>query len=191
MEGIDDRPRCRWCNVRNPLYVDYHDNEWGVPLHDDARLFEMLVLESFQAGLSWECVLNKREAFRKAFDSFRAAKVAAYDAAKVEALCQDSGIVRNRLKICAAIGNARVFLAIQGEFGSFDAYLWGFTGGRVVHEVGKVTSSLSDKISADLRHRGMKFIGSTMVYSLLQAVGVICSHDAGCYKSQTRAGLSK
>lgn len=181
--------RCRWCNVRNPLYVDYHDNEWGVPLHDDARLFEMLILESFQAGLSWECVLNKREAFRRAFDGFCAAKVAAYDAAKVEALRQDAGIVRNRLKIKAAVGNARVFLAIQGELGSFDAYVWGFTGGMVVREVGRATSPLSDRVSADLRRRGMKFVGSTIVYSFLQAVGVICSHEACCYKSRACNGL--
>ena len=173
--------RCRWCNLENPLYVAYHDREWGVPVHDDGRLFEMLILEGFQAGLSWECILNKREAFRRAFDGFDVRKVAAYDSEKIEELMLDRGIVRNRLKISSAVANARVFLLIQREFGSFDRYLLKFTGGAVVHECGLATSPLSDAISKDLRRRGMKFVGSTIIYAFLQAIGVIDSHEPECF----------
>ena len=173
--------RCRWCNLANPLYVDYHDNEWGVPAHDDGKLFEMLVLEGFQAGLSWECILNKREAFRNAFDGFDVRKVARYGEEKIKSLMQDPGIVRNRLKIQAAVTNANVFMAIQKEFGSFDSYLRTFTKGETVYEYDKATSPLSDAISNDLRRRGMKFVGSTIIYAYLQAIGVINSHEPGCY----------
>lgn len=178
----DVKCRCRWCNTSNPLYVAYHDAEWGVPVHDDDKLFEMLLLESFQAGLSWECILNKREAFRKAFDGFDCKRVAGYDSARIEALCHDKGIVRNRLKIAAAVGNAKVFQRIQDEFGSFDRYIWHFTRGGIIHECDKTSSPLSDTISKDLRKRGMKFVGTTIVYSFLQAIGIIFSHEERCWR---------
>ncbi len=175
------KTRCRWCNLGNPAYVAYHDNEWGVPVHDDGKLYEMLLLETFQAGLSWECILNKREAFRRAFDGFDYSRIARYGESKVSVLAQDKGIVRNRLKIRAAITNARAFIEIQGEWGSFDRYIWGFTGGHAIVERGLATSPLSDAISNDLRRRGMKFVGSTIVYAYLQAIGVINSHEEGCW----------
>ena len=181
MEWQDGRPRCRWANPENPLYLQYHDTEWGVPVHEDRKLFEMLILEGFQAGLSWECVLNKRENFRRAFDDFDWTKVAQYDAARCEALARDAGIIRNRRKIAAAVCNARVFEAIRQEYGSFDAYLWQWTGGRTISETGKTTSSLSDALSKDLKKRGMKFVGSTILYAYLQAVGVLWSHEPGCF----------
>ncbi len=165
----------------NPLYVDYHDTEWGVPVHDDRRLFEMLVLEGFQAGLSWECVLNKREAFRRAFDGFDCNRVAEYGDAKLLSLCQDKGIIRNRLKIAAAVGNAKVFRNIQAECGSFDKYIRSFTGGKTVYEWERTSSPLSDAISKDLKKRGMKFVGTTIIYAYLQAVGIINSHEKGCW----------
>lgn len=188
MRWADGKCRCVWANPANDRYLRYHDEEWGVPVHDDGRLFEMLVLESFQAGLSWECVLNKREAFRRAFDGFDLERVCAYDEAKMESLACDPGIIRNRRKIRAAVCNARVFRQIAGECGSFAAYLWGFTGGSVVHERGKTRSALSDAISKDLRRRGMSFVGTTIVYAYLQAVGVIEAHDEGCFLAQADGG---
>lgn len=181
MKWKDGRPRCRWANPDNPRYLHYHDCEWGVPVHEDRMLFEMLILEGFQAGLSWECVLNKRDAFRRAFDGFDWQKVAAYDEAKCAALAQDAGIIRNRRKIAAAVGNAKVFAAIRQEWGSFDRYLWHWTDGKTLCERDKTTSPLSDAISADLQKRGMKFVGSTIVYAYLQAVGVLWSHEEGCF----------
>jgi len=178
---MTERARCSWCNGRNPLYVQYHDCEWGVPEHDDGRLFELLVLEPFQAGLAWETILNKREAFRTAFDGFDAGRIAAYTEADVERLMADKGIIRNRRKIEAAICNAQVFLRIQAEYGSFDAYIWRFTGGEVIHEIGRTHSALSDTVAKDLKARGMKFIGTTIVYSYLQAIGVLYSHEPGCF----------
>ena len=178
--------RCRWCNMANPAYVAYHDHEWGVPVHDDGKLFELLLLESFQAGLSWECILNKREAFRKAFDGFDCRRIAHYDGQKLQSLLQDKGIVRNRLKIQAAVTNAQVFLKIQREYNSFDRYIWGFTGGNVLFETGLATSPLSDAVSKDLRQKGMKFMGSTVVYAYLQAVGVINSHEEGCWLAKKK-----
>lgn len=174
--------RCRWVNPKNELYVRYHDTEWGVPLHDDHGLFELLILESFQAGLSWECILNKRESFRAAFDSFDAEKIAAYDNAKIEALMREPTIIRNRRKIAAAVKNSAVFIAIQKEFGSFDAYIRSFTDGKTFLEefTLRTTSPLSDAISADLRRRGMTFVGSTIIYSYLQAIGVINGHEKNC-----------
>ena len=172
--------RGKWCNPNNPKYIAYHDREWGVLRTDDAYLFEMLLLESFQAGLSWECILNKRENFRKAFDDFQAEKIAAYTAEKCSALAADKGIVRNRRKIQASVRNAAIFLAISAEFGSFYNYLCQFTQGRIFYETGKATSPLSDAISTDLQKRGMKFVGSTIIYAYLQAVGILYSHDAGC-----------
>ncbi|MDO4177993.1 MAG: DNA-3-methyladenine glycosylase I [Phascolarctobacterium sp.] len=174
--------RCFWANPKNPLYLKYHDKEWGVPQHNDKVLFEMLVLEFFQAGLSWECILNKRAAFCLAFDDFNAEKISKYDDAKIEELLQNSGIIRNRLKIKAAVNNAKIFLDIQKEFGSFDAYIWKFTNGAVIQEPCdlRTTSPLSDTISKDLKKRGMKFVGSTVIYSYLQAIGVIFGHLPNC-----------
>ncbi len=177
----DSKPRCHWCNLNNPLYVAYHDKEWGVPVHDDRKLFEMLILECFQAGLSWECILNKREAFRQAFDCFDYRSVAEYDADKIEALRHDEGIVRNRLKIAAAVSNAKAFIKIQAEFGSFNEFIWSFTDGMVIHEWERTSSPLSDTISKELKRRGMKFVGTTIIYSYLQAIGIINSHEEGCW----------
>ena len=178
---MSDKIRCFWCNVNNPLYVKYHDEEWGVLNLNDKYLFEMLILESFQAGLSWECVLNKREDFRLAFDKFDVYKVAGYSDEKINELLSNKKIIRNKLKIKAAINNANIFIKIQNEFGSFSNYLIKFTGGNVFVETGKTTSNLSDEISADLIKRGMKFVGSTIIYSYLQAVGIINSHEDNCY----------
>ena len=181
MEWEDGKQRCRWANPKNPRYVEYHDHEWGVPTHDDQALFELLILECFQAGLSWECILNKREAFRRAFDGFDLDAVCAYDDAKKASLRQDAGIVRNRLKIEAAVTNAQAFRAIQREFGSFDHYIWSWTDGKTLREVGLTHSSLSDAVSRDLKERGMKFVGTTVVYAYLQAAGIIDSHEEGCF----------
>lgn len=172
--------RCFWCNEKNPLYVKYHDGEWGKPRFDDNYLFEMLLLEGFQAGLSWECVLNKRESFREAFDGFDREKIAAYDEKKILSLKADKGIIRNERKIRAAVKNARIFTDIIREQGSFYNYLRLFWDGETVCENDKTTSPLSDSISADLNKRGMSFCGSTIIYSFLQAVGVINSHDDSC-----------
>lgn len=168
--------------MKNPAYVRYHDEEWGRPVHDDGALYELLLLECFQAGLSWECVLNKRDAFRRAFDGFDVDKVAAYGEDKLSSLLRDPAIIRNRLKIKAAVRNSAVFKAIQQEFGTFSDYIWSFTGGRVVQEpcTLRTTSPLSDGVSADLKRRGMTFVGSTIVYSYLQAIGVIDGHEKGC-----------
>ena len=173
--------RCKWCNPKNPAYIKYHDEEWGVPNFDEQYLFEMLILESFQAGLSWECVLNKREAFRKAFDGFNAEKIATYHDNKIAELQNNKDIIRNKLKIRAAVNNAKIFLEIQKEYGSFREYLKGFTGEKQIIEVDKTTSPLSDALSADPKKRGMKFVGSTIIYSYLQAIGVIFSHEEECF----------
>lgn len=178
---MSEKIRCSWANPKNPLYIRYHDEEWGVPVHDDHKLFEMLILESFQAGLSWECILNKREAFRQAFDGFDLEKVCGYGQEKLERLMQEPGIVRNKLKIRAAVNNARIFRTIQQEWGSFDLYLWHWTEGNTVYETGKVSSELSDTVSRDLKRRGMKFVGTVIIYSYLQAVGVINSHEETCF----------
>ena len=180
---MTDKPRCRWCNMKNPLYIAYHDSEWGRPLHDDRALYELLILESFQAGLSWECVLNKREAFRKAFDGFDINIVCSYGSDKLEALAEDKGIIRNRRKIAAAVKNSLVYRGIQREFGSFDKYLQSFTNGETFTESyeERTVSPLSDAISADLKKRGMSFVGSTIIYSFLQAAGVINAHGRECF----------
>lgn len=176
-------PRCRWCNLSNPIYVNYHDNEWGVPCHDDHVLYEMLILESFQSGLSWELVLNKRDNFRRAYDNFKIDRVCDYGEAEIARLLEDKGIIRNRLKIRASIQNSRIFREIQQEFGSFDAYIWGFTDGKIIMEEDHTvtTSPLSDSIAKDLKKRGMKFCGSTVIYSYLQAIGIIYGHMDGCW----------
>ena len=176
--------RCRWADPRSDLYIAYHDHEWGQSELDDRKLFEMLILEGFQAGLSWLTILNKREAFRTAFDHFEPAVVAQYGPEKVEALMEDAGIVRNRRKILAAIQNAKVFLSIQEEFGSFDSYLWGFTGGQVIlntDDTPHTHTELSDRISKDLKRRGMNFVGTTIIYSFLQATGVVNDHELACF----------
>lgn len=175
--------RCRWCNLKNEKYVIYHDQEWGVLCLDDHYLFEMLILESFQAGLSWECILNKREAFCKAYDNFDIEKVVLYDEKKIEELRNNSLIVRNRLKIIASIENAKIFKNVQKEFGSFSNYLMNYTNGEIIVERDCTTNDLSDVISRDLMSRGMKFVGSTIIYSYLQAIGIIFSHDIDCFKS--------
>ncbi len=175
--------RCKWVNENNKLYVKYHDKEWSVPSYDDNYLYEMLLLESFQAGLSWECILNKREAFRKAFDSFNYKKIANYNEKKIAELLNNKDIVRNRLKIKAAINNAKVFIKIQEEYSSFSKYIWSFTKGKVIinkDDVFKSTSKLSDEISNDLKKKGMTFVGSTIIYSYLQAIGVINDHELNC-----------
>lgn len=177
----DGKTRCSWANPNNPAYLAYHDNEWGVPVFDDQKLFEMLILECFQAGLSWECVLNRREAFREAFCNFDIDAVCAFDQRKIEELLQDTRLIRNRLKMQAAVNNARIFKLIQEEFGSFSAYLWNWTSEKTIQETGLSSSPLSDALSKDLKKRGMKFTGTTIVYSYLQAVGIIDSHEEGCY----------
>ena len=176
-----EKKRCRWCNLKNPLYIEYHDHEWGKPNFDDQYLYEMLILESFQAGLSWECVLNKRENFRKAYAGFDLHKVCAYDEAKIAELRDNPGIIRNKLKINASINNSRIFQDIVNEYGSFYAYLKNFTPDHIIYENDKTTNELSDAISKDLQKRGMKFVGSTIIYSYLQAIGIIDSHEDDCF----------
>ena len=174
--------------MKNPKYIEYHDNEWCVPNFDDKYLYEMLILESFQAGLSWECVLNKRESFRLAYDSFDIEKVCTYDEDKINELRNNKDIIRNKLKINASVSNSKIFKSIVEEFGSFHNYLKQFTADKIIYEIGKTTNELSDAISNDLKKRGMKFVGSTIIYSYLQAVGVIYSHDKECflYKEENR-----
>jgi len=182
--------RCPWVDPGKSDYVAYHDEEWGVPVHDDRLLFEFLVLEGAQAGLSWYTVLRKRQQYRTAFDNFDPTKVARYDERKVAELLGDPGLIRNRAKIEAAIGNARSFLAVQEAFGSFDAYLWRFVDGRpVVHELRSLadypaTSAESDALSKDLRGRGFKFVGSTICYAHMQATGMVNDHTLDCYRRQ-------
>jgi DNA-3-methyladenine glycosylase I len=178
--------RCPWATT--PLGIDYHDREWGVPVHDDRLLFEFLILEGAQAGLSWSTILNKRQNFRRAFDNFDAAKISKYDSRKVKTLLSDAGIIRNRLKINSAIQNAKAFLAVKAEFGSFDAYLWRFVGGkprrnswRTMKQVPARTAE-SDAMSKDLSRRGFKFVGSTICYAFMQAVGMVNDHLTNCYR---------
>ena len=173
--------RCTWAGS-DEVYVRYHDEEWGVPTHDDRELFEMLVLESFQAGLSWITILKKRENFKRAFDDFDVRKVADYDEAKVEELRLNEGIIRHKGKINAAVNNAQVFIEIQDEFGSFDEYIWGFTDGEIIKAEFLTESELSKHISKDLKKRGMKFVGPTIIYSYLESIGVIDNHQEGCFK---------
>ena len=175
--------RCKWVNEKNELYVKYHDEEWGIPSYDDKYLFEMLVLESFQAGLSWECILNKREDFRIAFNNFDYVKISKYDDKKIEELINNEKIIRNRLKISATVDNAKVFINIQKEYKSFSNYIWSFTNNKIIKNTTDIfnsTSQLSDKISIDLKRRGMKFVGSTIIYSYLQAIGIIDDHELNC-----------
>jgi len=177
--------RCEWV-TEDPLYIKYHDEEWGKPVYDDETLFEFLLLEFFQAGLSWITILRKRENFRKAFDGFDYSKIAEYDDEKHQELLQNSGIIRNRLKVKSATTNAQAFLKIQQEFGSFSAYIWAFVDGKpiinnfkTIQEV-PASTALSDKISKDLKKRGLKFVGSTIVYAFMQATGMVNDHTLGC-----------
>lgn len=182
-----EKHRCGWC-LGDPLYETYHDQEWGVPVRDDATLFEFLLLETFQAGLSWITVLRKRENFRKAFDTFDYCKIANYGGDKVAALLEDPGIIRNRLKIHSSISNAKAFLKIQQEFGSFAAYFWSFSDGIPIKNKVKdyrkapATTPLSDRISRDLKDRGFKFVGSTVVYAHMQATGMVNDHEINCFR---------
>lgn len=178
--------RCNWCNLKNPLYIKYHDEEWGILNTNDNYLYEMLILESFQAGLSWECVLNKREAFRKAYDNFDINKVCNYDDNKIEELIKNKDIIRNKLKIQASINNSKIFKQIIKDYGTFYNYLLTFTKGNIYYNSVDTKSKLSDDISKDLIKRGMKFVGTTIIYSYLQAVGIINSHQENCFLSQNK-----
>lgn len=173
--------RCKWCNLENDKYIEYHDKEWGVLNFDDKYLLEMLILESFQAGLSWECILNKRENFEEAYDDFNLEKICLYTEEKIESLLKNKGIIRNKLKIKASINNAKIFKEIVSQYGSFHNFLKTYTNDKVIYEVGNTTSKLSDEISENLTKRGMKFVGSTIIYSYLQAIGIIYSHDKECF----------
>jgi DNA-3-methyladenine glycosylase I len=183
--------RCFWVSLDKPYYVEYHDTEWGVPVHDDQRHFEMLILEGAQAGLSWETILRKRAHYRRAFAGFDPAKVARFTPARIEKLLLDPGLVRNRLKINSAVKNARAFLAIQKEFGSFDAYVWRFVGNRTIDGKRKsradvpAKTEVSDAVSKDLQKRGFNFVGSTIVYSYMQAVGLVNDHTTDCFRHQS------
>ncbi|HET9055270.1 MAG TPA: DNA-3-methyladenine glycosylase I [Chitinophagaceae bacterium] len=184
-----EKIRCSWC-LKDELYRKYHDEEWGSPLHDDNKLFELLCLEGAQAGLSWHTILVKRENYRKAFDGFDAKKMAKYNAAKIEKLLQNEGIVRNRLKVNAFVTNAQAFLAVQKEFGSFDKYIWQFVGGKPT--INRITgmknipakTSVSDAMSKDLLKRGFKFVGSTICYAFMQASGMVNDHVENCWKKK-------
>jgi len=179
--------RCKW-SEKDPLYIQYHDTEWGVPLHDEQQLFEFLMLETFQAGLSWITILRKRENFRRAFDNFDYKKIAQYKERKIQALLQDKGIIRNKLKVRAAVSNAQAFLEVQKEFGSFDNYVWAFVNGKpaqnkwisVKELPGK--TELSDQLSKELKKRGFKFVGSTIVYAYMQATGMVNDHTVNCFR---------
>ena len=177
--------RCRWANSANPRYVEYHDHEWGVPCHDERTLFEMLNLEGAQAGLSWETILNKRESYRAAFDNWDAKKIAAYGPDKVASLLADPGIVRNKLKVAAAITNAQTYLRLREEGSSLDQLLWAYVDGKpIVNRTGEriIKTELSDRISKDLAKRGFKFVGSTIIYAYMQGIGMVDDHDASCFR---------
>ncbi|NHZ40209.1 DNA-3-methyladenine glycosylase I [Massilia aquatica] len=184
--------RCSWANTANQRYLDYHDHEWGVPCHDENTLFEMLNLEGAQAGLSWETILNKRDSYRLAFDDWDAEKIARYDAAKVAELLANPGIVRNKLKVGAAITNAQAYLRLRAEGSSLDAYLWGFVDGQPIvnhynaGERSPAKTELSDRLSKDLLKRGFKFVGSTIVYAYMQGIGMIDDHAANCFRQAER-----
>lgn len=179
--------RCSWCRG-DELYETYHDQEWGVPVYDDRKLFEFLILETFQAGLSWITILRKRENFRKAFDGFDYKKIAHYSEDKIQELLQNPGIIRNKLKVRAAVSNAQAFIKIQGEFGSFSNYIWGFVDGKPIKNVWETnqevpaTTALSDKLSKDLKKRGFKFVGSTVIYAHMQATGMVNDHTIDCFR---------
>ncbi len=185
----DARKRCEWC-LSDPIYVRYHDKEWGIPLHNDRRLFEMLILEGAQAGLSWITILKKRKNYRKAFDGFDAKKISKYDGKKFKRLMNDAGIVRNRLKIQATIMNAEAFLRVKKEFGTFDRYIWQFVGGKPKVNRWKSLKQIaprtveSDSMSKDLKKRGFRFVGSTICYAFMQATGMVDDHVVGCWRKK-------
>ena len=189
-----EKIRCNWA-TKDALYITYHDTEWGVPLHDEQKLFEFLILETFQAGLSWITILCKRENFRKAFDDFDFRKVALYDEVKVQELLLNSGIVRNKLKVRAAISNAKAFIKIQEEFGSFDTYVWAFVDNKPIQNTRKVmsevpaTTETSTKLSEDLKKRGFKFVGSTVLYAFMQTTGMVNDHVVDCFRCSELNGL--
>jgi DNA-3-methyladenine glycosylase I len=191
---VSSRKRCRWAESADPGYVRYHDEEWGRPVHDDRLLFEMLILEGAQAGLSWSTILRKRAGYRRAFANFDPRRVARFDARRRAALRRDPGIVRNRLKIEATVTNAAAFMAVQREFGSFDRYLWSFVDGRPVLRRGRTAvparTALSDAVSKDLIRRGFRFVGSTIIYAYLQAVGVVNDHAPDCFRRPRRAKIA-
>lgn len=182
--------RCEWVDLKNPLYVKYHDIEWGIPVHNDRILFEMLTLEGAQAGLSWNTILAKRENYKKAFDNFDVRKISKYNSRKIAELLQNKGIVRNKLKVNSTVQNARAFIKIQKEFGSFDGYIWGFVKGKQIqNSFEKMTdlpaqNDLSGKISKDLKERGMNFVGPTIIYAFMQAVGMVNDHEKKCFKHE-------
>ena len=186
--------RCFWVSLDKPYYVEYHDTEWGVPVHDDQRHFEMLILEGAQAGLSWSTILGKRENYREAFDNFEAAKVATYNKRKVESLLKNPGIVRNRLKVESSVTNAQAFLAVQQEFSSFDAYIWSFVGGKPLQNARKSMKNVpaqtaeSDAMSKDLKRRGFRFIGTTICYAFMQATGMVNDHLVDCFRHKQLQG---
>lgn len=191
---MDNKIRCQWC-VGNTIYEKYHDEEWGVAVYDDQRLFELLILETFQAGLSWIIILNKREHFRQGFDHFDYRKIAQYEEIKIQELMQNPGIVRHQLKIRSTVSNAAAFMKVQEEFGSFSNYIWRYTNGipivnhpKSVKDIAS-TSTLSDSISKDLKKRGFKFVGSTVVYAYMQAVGIVEEHVENCWKRRNNLGL--
>ncbi len=183
-----NKKRCEWVNNKNNLYIKYHDEEWGVPVHDDRKLFEMLILEGAQAGLSWETVLKKRENYKKTFDNFDPEKIAKYSQKKEEELLQNAGIIRNKLKVKSAIQNAKVFIEIQKEYGSFDVYIWNFVDNNPIRNCFKnaseipVKTELSDTISKELEKKGMNFVGSTIIYAFIEAVGIVNDHVISCYR---------
>ena len=181
--------RCNWCNTSNDLYIKYHDEEWGILNTDDKYLYEMFILETFQAGLSWECILNKREAFRKAYDNFDINKVIKYDNCKINELLNNKNIIRNKLKIKASIQNSIIYKSITKEYGTFYNYLLTFTNGNIYYNNNIIKSELSDNISSDLIRRGMKFVGSITIYSYLQAIGIINSHQENCFLFQKKGLL--
>jgi len=189
-----EKKKCSWCGT-DPTYASYHDEEWGVPVRDDDKMFEFLILETFQAGLSWITILKKRDNFRAAFDNFNYKKIANYSEKKYESLMQDAGIVRNKLKIRATISNAKAYMEIQKEFGSFTKYIWGFTDGKVIKNKFKTMSdvpaktALSDRISKDLKKRGFKFVGSTVMYAHMQATGMVNDHTTDCFRYKEVAAL--
>ncbi|HLU80656.1 MAG TPA: DNA-3-methyladenine glycosylase I [Flavobacteriaceae bacterium] len=194
--AISELKRCGWC-LGDPLYEKYHDEEWGVPLYNDRKLFEFLVLEGFQAGLSWITILRKRENFRKAFDEFDFEKIATYTESKIDSLLKDTGIIRNKLKIRSTITNARAFLKIREEFGSFNKYIWDFVEGKTIQNKWKdksqvpITTAMSDKISKDLKKRGFKFVGSTIIYSHMQATGMVNDHEVSCFRHKELSKQNK
>ncbi len=195
-QGKSEKVRCEWC-ISNPIAVVYHDEEWGVPLHDDRMFFEFIVLDGAQAGLSWNTILNKRQRYREVFDNFDVQKVARYTSKRMEKLLLDPGIVRNRQKVASAVVNAKAFIGVQKEFGSFDEYIWRFVDGRPVQNSWRstrevpATSSLSDTISKDLKQRGFSFVGSTIIYAFLQAAGLVNDHLVDCHRYTAIRALGK